>query len=135
MKNLINISVLCILLSFFSCGNKSTGNSTSAESTKTSENATPAKTDSPVESTKPSENDYLGTWVKDGDPNCKFEITKEGNIFNIKDNCGRAGQAVYTMTDNGNLNGLNGIITVAYNKETRKLLYAWTPIKEYYTKK
>ena len=80
----------------------------------------------------PNANDYIGTWTKEGKPNCKFLISKQGASFIINDNCGRASEAVYKLDDNGTLTGLQGIITISYDKESKKLMFNWPPITDFY---
>lgn len=77
---------------------------------------------------------YSGTWIRIGSPNCKLMISKHGNIYSIQDNCGRATEATYTMDNKGNLTGLQGVITISYEKVSKKLLFNWPPLTEYFVK-
>ena len=134
MKNTLNFLALFLLLSLFSCSNKSPGNSNSEENANTSESTAPAASNKSIESSKPTENDYLHNWVKDEDPNCTLTISKEGPTFVVTANCGHAGDYSYSMTESGTLSGYNGMVTISYIKETDKILLVYPPNKIYYSK-
>lgn len=84
---------------------------------------------------KPSDSKYFGTWIQDNNPNCQLEISKEGPIYVVRDNCGHAGDYSYSMSESGSLSGYNGMVTISYIKESNKILLVYPPNKTYYSKK
>ena len=83
---------------------------------------------------KPSTSDYLGIWKNDAGQydagRYKIKIAEQGNDVIINE-IRRQGydamdiDGLYTINDDGKLNGVGGLVVLSFNKENKKIIMSF----------